>query len=152
MKVNELKTMIRKIVREEVAMTIKEVVKEIKSPPAKKPTITKAKRTRQVLEQESKPNVTFSRNKIINDVLNETANDNDWQTMGGETYTTDKAHEVLQNSYGDMMNAPVGGSSNGVNPDAMIASMGMNPSTVPDKAKEIFTKDYSKLMKKVSKK
>ena len=39
-----------------------------------------------------------------------------------------------------------------VNADAMVASMGVNPTTVDDSVKNIFTKDYRKLMKAVDKK
>ena len=65
----DIKTIIRKIVREEVAMAIHEVVDELKQP------------VKQV-EQNSKPNkineqvVTkkqFSNNSVLNNVLNETA-------------------------------------------------------------------------------
>ena len=44
------------------------------------------------------------------------------------------------------------GGSIEVNPDAMIASMGADPNQVDDSVKNIFTKDYRKLMKAVDKK
>ena len=64
--------------------------------------------------------------------------------MNGKVHTTDDMASVMAKSYGDMMNG------NGkVNPDAMVASMGVDPKQVDDSVKNIFTKDYRSLMKKV---
>ena len=67
--------------------------------------------------------------------------------MGGGTYDSSKMNEVMSSQYGDLMN-----SSGEVNPDAMVASMGVDPNQVDDSVKDIFTKDYSKLLKKVDEK
>ena len=48
-------------------------------------------------------------------------------------------------TYGNMMSEKSTG-------DQMIASMGKDPSQVDDSVKNIFTKDYRKLMKAVDKK
>ena len=53
----------------------------------------------------------------------------------------------MASEYGELMN---GGSD--VNADAMVASMGVNPNSVDDSVKNIFTKDYRSLMKKVDEK
>mgnify|MGYP000281808740 CR=1 FL=1 len=88
MKKSELKMMIRQIVREEVALTMKEVIKEIIGGGDK-----------QQIKPKSKPKPKYySKNKVLNDVLNETAmvgKDNEWETLGGSTYTTDKMNEVV---------------------------------------------------------
>ena len=54
----------------------------------------------------------------------------------------------MSSQYGDLMNAPSGE----VNADAMVASMGVQPESAPEAVKNIFTKDYRKLMKAVDKK
>jgi hypothetical protein len=135
-KKTNIRTVIRKIVREEVAMAIQEVITELKQP------------TQQVSQPQPKKKVVekkqFSKNSILNQVMNETANDgSDWKTMGGGTYDSSKMNEVMSSQYGDLMN---GGGE--VNVDAMVASMGVNPETAPEGVKNIFTKDYRKILEK----
>ena len=132
--------MIREIVREEVALTMKEVIKEIvggKPQPQSKP--------------KSKPKKKYySKNKILNDVLNETAmgdRSEEWETMGGAAYTSNRMNEVMGNSYADMMNG-----NQKPNADMMVKSMGGNPDAVGDKLKTALTRDYSDLMKAINKK
>ena len=66
------------------------------------------------------------------------------KTMGGGTYDSSKAHSVMSSQYGDLMS-----NSSQLNPDAMVASMGVDPNKVDDSIKNIFTKDYRNLLKKV---
>jgi len=95
-KKKNIRTLIRGIVREEVAMAIHEVISELKQPtqptkqfqPIKKPT----------------QNSSFTSNKVLNDVLNETAQDGDWKTLGGGEFTSDRMNELVGRQYGDMMN------------------------------------------------
>ena len=138
MKKSELRLMVREIVREEVALTMKEVIKEIiggkpQSQPKPKP---KKKY--------------YSKNKVLNDVLNETAmgdGGEDWKTMGGTTYTSNRMNEIMGNSYGDMMNG-----NQKPNADTMVRSMGGNPDAVGDTLKNALTRDYSELVKAMDKK
>jgi len=58
---------IRQIVREEVAMAIHEVIGELKQPPLSS--------TGQPIQEKKN----FSKNSVLNDVLNETANGDDWK-------------------------------------------------------------------------
>ena len=88
------KKTIRQIVREEVAMAIQEVITELKKPIKVEKPMTPKKRTQ---------NSSFTSNKILNDVLNETAQDGDWKTMGGGEFTSDRMNELVGRSYGDMM-------------------------------------------------
>ena len=90
-----IKTIIRQIVREEVAMAIKEVITELKQPTQTSKPMTPKKRTQ---------NSSFTSNKILNDVLNETAQDGDWKTLGGGEFTSDRMNELVGRQYGDMMN------------------------------------------------
>ena len=88
-----IKTIIRQIVREEVAMAIKEVITELKQPSESKP------QPKKIVEKKS-----FTKNSVLNDVLNETAQDGDWKTLGGGEFTTDRMNELVGRQYGDMMN------------------------------------------------
>ena len=89
MKSNKLKMYIRKIVREEVAMAINEVITELKRPPQ-----LKQKPQKKLVVKK-----TYSSNSVLNDVLNETAQTADWETMGDGVYDSSRMDEVLQNAY-----------------------------------------------------
>ena len=88
-----IKTIIRQIVREEVAMAIQEVITELKQPIESQP------QPKKIIEKKS-----FTSNSILNDVLNETAQDGDWKTLGGGEFTSDRMNELVGGQYGDMMN------------------------------------------------
>ena len=72
---------------------------------------------------------------------------NEWETLGGSTYTSDRINEVVGDSYTDMMNG-----SGEQNADALVKSMGGDPNTVGDTLKNALTRDYSDLMKAIDKK
>ena len=91
------KKTIRQIVREEVAMAIHEVITELKKPTQSTKPMTPKKRTQ---------NSSFTSNKVLNDVLNETAQDGDWKTLGGGEFTSDRMNELVGGQYSDMMNNP----------------------------------------------
>ena len=76
-----IKTMIRKIVREEVAMAIDEVITELKQPSLSSQQVSQPQPKKKVVEKKD-----YSNNSVLNDVLNETAASDEWKTMGGETY------------------------------------------------------------------
>ena len=88
-----IKTVIREIVREEVAMAIKEVITELKHPSESKP------QPKKIVEKK-----TYTNNSVLNDVLNETAQDGDWKTLGGGEFTSDRMNELIGKQYGGMMN------------------------------------------------
>jgi len=112
-----IKTMIRQIVREEVAMAIKEVITELKQPTQSQP--------KKIVEKKS-----FTKNSVLNDVLNETAQDGDWKTLGGGEFTSDRMNELVGRQYGDMMN--------------------QQPQVVPssDPMSQFLNKDYSEVLEK----
>ena len=88
-----VRTLIRKIVREEVAMAIQEVITELKQP------------TQQVSQPKQKVNEKklFSKNSVLNDVLNETAissppissDNSSYPNMEDKVYTTNDMSEVI---------------------------------------------------------
>jgi len=114
-----IKTIIRQIVREEVAMAIQEVITELKQPIESQP------QPKKIIEKKS-----FTSNSILNDVLNETAQDGGWKTLGGSEFTSDRMNELVGRQYGDMMN--------------------QQPQVVPssDPMSQFLNKDYSEVLKK----
>ena len=118
-KKTNIKTIIRQIVREEVAMAINEVITELKQPTQSQP------QPKKIVEKKS-----FTTNSVLNDVLNETAQDGDWKTMGGGEFTSDRMNELVGRQYGDMMND--------------------TPQQVPssDPMAQFLNKDYSEVLEK----
>ena len=124
-KKTNIKTIIRKIVREEVAMAIGEVITELKQPTQSQP-----KPKKKVAEKKE-----FTKNSILNDVLNETAASDEWKTLGGDTFDSSKMNQVMSGQYSDVMNN---------NSQAPISVDGQTP--------DFLKKDYRKLMKAIDKK
>ena len=114
-----IKTIIRQIVREEVAMAIKEVITELKQPTQSKP------QPKKIVEKKS-----YTNNSVLNDVLNETAQDGDWKTLGGGEFTSDRMNELVGRNYGDMMNT---------SPQQVTSS---------DPMSQFLNKDYSQVLEK----
>mgnify|MGYP001166430574 CR=1 FL=1 len=134
-KTSQFKMMIREIVREEIRLGLQEVLGDLTKPTKQ---ISKPKHKRKFVEKQE-----FSKNPIINEVMNETAKNDEWKTMGEKTYTSADMSDVLSNSYKDLMNDD-SANTNG----NLAASMGVNPNNAPD----FLTKDYSKLMKTIDEK
>ena len=123
-KKTNIKTIIRQIVREEVAMAIKEVITELN-----KPTESQPKPQKIIVEKKS-----YTSNSVLNDVLNETANDGEWKTLGGSEFTSDRMNELVGRQYGDMMN--------------------QQPQAVPssDPMSQFLNKDYREVLKRTEEK
>ena len=140
MRKSELRTIVRKIVREEVAMAIHEVITEMKQPSQQvspsKPKVTK--QAKQVMKEQN-----FSSNSVINKVLNETANSKieEWETLGGGTFDSSRMNEGMAKQYEGPGTKESGQAQ-------LAASLGADPSNPPD----FLTKDYSQLMQKVDEK
>ena len=122
MKMSQLKMVIREVVREEIRMGLKEVLGGVKKQPVQKP--------------KPKQKQSYSKNPILNEVLNETQTE-DWETMGGTEYTSDRMGEIMGGAYKDLMgdNQPQNGG---------VSVEGQSP--------DFLKKDYRKLMKAVDKK
>ena len=127
MKKSDLKLIIRKIVREEVAMAIQEVITELKQPTQQ---VSQPKTKKKMVEHKS-----FTSNSVLNDVLNETAMDDEWKSLGGGTYDSSRMNEVLSSQYSDTMN---GSQQVPVNPN--------------DPMSQFLNKDYRQVLKKVEEK
>ena len=125
----KLKTMIRHIIREEVAVAIQEVITELKQP-TQIQQVSKPKQKKKIVEKQS-----FSKNSILNDVLNETAGGDEWKTLNGDTLTTNDMNKV---AYGDLM-------SGEVNKNSMEVPSG-------DPMSKFLNKDYSGVLKSTDEK
>lgn len=123
MKINQLKMIIREVVREEIRLGLKEIVGELNQP------------TQVLNKTETVQEKQYSKNSVLNDVLNETAASDEWKTLGGGKLDSSKMNELVGGSYGDMMNS---------NSDA--------PVSVDGQTADFLTKDYRSLMKAVDKK
>jgi len=117
-KKTNMRTLIRQIVREEVAMAIQEVITELKQP-------TQSQPTKPIQEKH------FTKNSVLNDVLNETAQGDDWKTLGGKEFTTERMSELVGSQYGDMMKDT---------PQQAVPSS--------DPMAQFVNKDYSSVLKK----
>jgi len=143
MKKSELKTLVRQIVREEVAMAIHEVITELKEPTVvEKTTVQKPKKKKVIKEKKH-----FSNNSVLNDVLNETANDDEWKTMGGGTQTSQDMNNILQKQYGNLMN----GGNNVPLPQTDIDGRSVDVNNISDDLMNNLTKDYSGMLKSMEK-
>ena len=105
-------------------MAIKEVITELKQPTQSQP------QPKKIVEKKS-----FTNNSVLNDVLNETANGDDWKTLGGKEFTTDRMSELMGKQYGDMMNKNT--------PQAVPSS---------DPMSQFLNKDYSEVLEKAEQK
>ena len=125
MKTSQLKMIIREVVREEIRLGLQEIIGDMKQV---EQNVTKPIK-RKVNETKS-----FSKNSVINDILNETAMDEDYRTMGGGTYDSSKINDIMGKSYGDMM----GGNNEN------ISVAGQSP--------DFLKKDYRAVMKAIDEK
>ena len=146
MKKSELKMLIREIVREEVRIELRSFLKE-----------SKMNKRKQNISRPKKKNknggINYTKNKVLNELLNETAHSSDeWETMGGETFTTDSMRSILNKSYGGMMNGGEKATPN-VMDDEMLVNAGVrNREDVPEHITKALTRDYSELMGAINKK
>ena len=118
-KKTNIRTVIRRIVREEVALAIQEVITELKQPSQRQ------QKSEKIVEKKS-----FTKDSILNYVLNETAQRDEWKTMGGGKFDSSRMNEIIGSNYGDMMNSQ----------SPTISVDGQTP--------DFLKKDYSAVVKK----
>jgi len=105
-------------------MAIKEVITELKQPIESQP------QPKKIVEKKQ-----YTNNSVLNDVLNETAQDDEWKTLGGGKFDSSKINDVMGGAYGDMMNK---------NPNIPVSVDGQTP--------DFLKKDYRAVMKAIDKK
>ena len=120
MKMSQLKMVIREVVREEIRLGLKEILGGVKKQPVQKP--------------KPKQKQNYTKNPVLNEILNNTEAEQDWETMGGTTYTSERMSELIGKPSAD----DSGNSNSGVVVD------GQTP--------DFLKKDYRELMAAVDKK
>ena len=130
MKMSQLKMVIREVVREEIRLGLKEVLGGVKKQPVQK--------------SKPKQKQNYTKNPVLNEILNNTEAEQDWETMGGTTYTSERMGELVGDNYKDLMNGESGNSNR-----SLAKEMGMDPN---DPAANFLKKDYRELMNAVEKK
>jgi predicted HTH transcriptional regulator len=123
MKMSQLKMVIREVVREEIRLGLKEILGGVKRQPVQKP--------------KPKQKQSFSKNTVLNEVLNDT-DASDWETMGGGEYTSDRMNDIMGGAYKEQLD----GDTSNINSDVIVD--GQSP--------DFLKKDYRKLMKAVENK
>ena len=138
MKQGKLVSLIKEVVKQEVKKQITDILINETNIPKAKPVIKKKK----VKEQQ------FTSDPTLNKILNETAQQEEYPTLGGGTFDTSRMTEML--GYG-------GGLGNKevkreVAAASTLQSAGMTPDTAPEHLTNALTRDYSGLMKAIDKK
>ena len=139
MKVKQLKTIIRKMVVEEVKKQVNEIfIKEQVKP--SRMVATKPKK---------REKVNYTDNSALNKVLNETvgfSETEEYPTMGGKAYTTEDMSEVL--GYGEMASPELKRDQVAAQ---TLAEKGVTPEQVGDGVVNALTRDYSDLVRVMNK-
>jgi hypothetical protein len=138
MKSNKLVSLIKEVVKQEVKKQITDILINETNIPKAKPVIKKKK----VKEQQ------FTSDPTLNKILNETAQQEEYPTLGGGTFDTSRMTEML--GYGSGLgNKEV---KREVAAASTLQSAGMTPDTAPEHLTNALTRDYSGLMKAIDKK
>ena len=138
MKSNKLVSLIKEVVKQEVKKQITDILINETNIPKSKPVVKKKK-----VEKRN-----YTDNPTLNKILNETAQQEEYPTLGGGTFDSSRMTEML--GYG-------GGLGNKevkreVAAASTLQSAGMNPDTAPEHLKNALTRDYTGLIKAIDKK
>ena len=141
----QLVKIIQEVVRREIKKEVNKIF--IEEQKTSEPQLT------DVIQQkvsEPKEQVKYTKNKSLNDVLNETVGlskkqDSEYPTMGGGTFDTSRMTELLGYGQTDEVKRDM------VAVDT-IKKAGRSVDQVPDHVTNALTKDYSALMKALDKK
>ena len=138
MKQGKLVSLIKEVVKQEVKKQITDIFINETNIPKTKPVIKKKK----VKEQQ------FTSDPTLNKILNETAQQEEYPTLGGGTFDSSRMTEML--GYGSGLgNKEV---KREVAAASTLQSAGMTPETAPEHLTNALTRDYSGLMKAIDKK
>ena len=138
MKQGKLVSLIKEVVKQEVKKQITDILINETNIPKAKPVIKKKK----VKEQQ------FTSDPTLNKILNETAQQEEYPTLGGGTFDSSRMTEML--GYGSGLgNKEV---KREVAAASTLQSAGMTPDTAPEHLTNALTRDYSGLMKAIDKK
>lgn len=147
---------LRKVIREEVQTAVRTELSQIGSVirESKKPTATAPQRYTDTYKPKPKPKQQFTKNSMLNDILNDT---------GG--FRAENPYAMLQENYdvnyndyeewptmnmGQRPMAPMNKAA--MLPTTDTEGRPLNPNAVPEEVVNAITKDYSALMKAIDKK
>ena len=136
MKSNKLVSLIKEVVKQEVKKQITDILINETNIPKTKPVVKKKK----VKEQK------FTNNPTLNKILNETAQQEEYPTLGGGTFDSTRMTEML--GYGSGLgNKEV---KREVAAASTLRSAGLTPESAPEHLTNALTRDYSGLMKAIN--
>lgn len=153
---------LRKVVREEVRTAVKEILGE--QTVSHKKVIDHGLSLHNMVEQQENPyeikarkKKTFSKNKMLDDILNETAANADFGNMHEGPIVGQENYPMMQDtmttndvsSFASMMNS---NKSIDTIPTTDVNGAAVNKNTLPDHITSALTKDYSAVMKAIDKK
>jgi hypothetical protein len=152
-KASKIVSLIKEIVRQEVQKEIREIfIKEGMKSMTQKSTLVEDSVVEVLPQRKPKPKklVSYTKNPVLNDILNETANageDDEYPTMGNKTFDSSQMASVM--GYGNVMgNAE---SQRKVAAVQTAQAAGVSPENVPEEVMGALTKDYSGVMKALKK-
>ena len=138
MKTSKLVSLIKEVVKQEVKKQVTDILINETNIPKTKSVVKRKK----VKEQK------FTDNPTLNKILNETAQQEEYPTLGGGTFDSSRMTEML--GYGSGLgNKEV---KREVAAASTLQSAGMTPDSAPEHLTNALTRDYSGLMKAIDKK
>ena len=153
-KSSKIVSLIKEIVRQEVKKEVREIfIKEGMKSMAQKSTLVEDRVVEVLPERKSKPKekVSYTKNPVLNDILNETARAgemDEYPTMGNKTFDSSKMASMM--GYGNVMGSAE--DKRKVSAIQTVQAAGVDPNNVPEEVMGALTKDYSGVMKALKKK
>ena len=157
-----LEVIVRKVIREELKPIIMEL-NESKKTKTKKPIVRKTKKkadpfdVSNVLNEhrvKSKPKVKFAKDSMINQLLTETYDNDEWRDMNGSNmFTSQNAQAFGGGNMGEVVgNGSKVATVNNMTPSVDPEGRPMNVNLEGTGVGKALTRDYSALMKKLNNK
>ena len=148
---NKLRNIIELVVRKEVKKQLSEIFINEEKEISLSETISKPKPKKVI----SKPKKQYTKNKALNEVLNNTKplgsqEQEDYPTLGGGVLGSDNMAEVL--GYGDLGMGSDKERAREMGAVDTIKKAGVSVDAVPEDVQNALTRDYSGLMKAIDKK
>ena len=153
-KTSKLVSLIKEIVRQEVQKEVKQIfIKEGMKSMAQQATLVEDNVVEVLPKRKPKPKekVTYTKNPVLNDILNETANageTDEYPTMGGGTFDSTKMAETM--GYGNAVGNAESRRKAAAIETAQAAGADTSNKAVQDVMGDL-TKDYSGVMKALKK-
>ena len=153
-KTSKLVSLIKEIVRQEVQKEVREIfIKEGMKSMAQQATLVEDNVVEVLPKRKPKPKekVSYTKNPVLNDILNETANAeemDEYPTMGGGTFDSTKMAQAI--GYGNVMGSAEDKRKVAAIQTAQAAGADTSNKAVQD-VMDNLTKDYSGVMKALKK-